>query len=84
MPGGARLAWEACQAPFSRGSPVSFQALKDRMKVSGEKDEQSPQSQRQTPTPAATMFQGQGPIGADGMPEPGLEPPLASSQKGDL
>lgn len=26
MSGGARLAGEACQAPFSRGSPVSFQA----------------------------------------------------------
>lgn len=26
MSGCARLAWEACQAPFSRGSPISFQA----------------------------------------------------------
>lgn len=43
-----RLAWEACQAPFSRGSPISFQALKSRMKIIGEKEKQRPR-RSQTP-----------------------------------
>lgn len=69
----ARLAWEACQTPFSRGSPISFQALENRMKVSGER-RSNPRVQRQNPTPT-TVFQGPSSTGADG-PRMALNYPL--------
>lgn len=62
----ARLTWEACQAPFSRSSPISFQALKSRVEITAEKEKQRPQSQ--TPPPA--MFQGWAQQEQMGMPVP--------------
>lgn len=76
-------------SPFPQGLPGLLSGPKNRTKVSGEKGEAESTKPEADPSPPP-MFQGPGPTGADGMPEPmvwpsdGLEPPFASSQKGHL